>query len=162
MVIISVVGCKSSKKKRQSYLQSAYIELKDSLPEADVTILRDSIKVIFPDNIMFNINESEIIEPFVAKIFRFSQILTKYSKTNILITGHTDDSGTEEFNTKLSGDRAMRVKEKLASLKVQPDRIFTWGIGSKSPILPNTTIEGRAKNRRVEFIILYNSKENDD
>ena len=107
---------------------------------------------------MFNLNSADLLPSFQSKLNRFCRILNKYNKTNILTTGHTDNSGEESFNMKLSNDRAVNVKQRMIEQQVQEGRIFTWGLGDKSPILPNTTAEGRAKNRRVEFVILFAPK----
>ncbi len=138
-------------------MQREYIELKDSFPEAEVKILSDSIKLIFPDNIMFNTNESKLLVSFADKLLRFTNIFNKYSKTNLLITGYTDNTGVEEQNISLSIERATHVKGKMIENKAQSERILTWGLGQKSPIASNDTEAGRAKNRRVEFVILFNS-----
>lgn len=138
-------------------MKHAYKNIKDSFPEADVTMLNDSIQVIFPNNIVFNSNESAIAEHFVTRLNRFASLLNAYPKTNMLITGHADSTGNEELNNKLSLDRANQVKDKLISFQVNSTRILTWGLGKKLPIASNDTQEGRAKNRRVEFVILYNS-----
>ena len=154
----TTIACKSSKSKKRSYIRSAYLELKDSFPNSDVVLLHDSIQLIFPENIMFNLNSADLLPSFQSKLNRFCRILNKYNKTNILTTGHTDNSGEESFNMKLSNDRAVNVKQRMIEQQVQEGRIFTWGLGDKSPILPNTTAEGRAKNRRVEFVILFAPK----
>jgi outer membrane protein OmpA-like peptidoglycan-associated protein len=139
-------------------MQREYIELKDSFPDAEVKMLNDSIKLIFPDNIMFNTNESKLLISFADKLLRFTNIFNKYSKTNLLITGYTDNTGVEEQNINLSMERATHVKGKMVENKAKSERILTWGLGQKAPIASNDTEAGRAKNRRVEFVILFNSK----
>lgn len=154
---ISYTSCKIVPHKKHAYMKHAFKKIKDSFPEANVTMLNDSIQVIFPNNIVFNSNESSIAEQFVARLHRFAIILNAYPKTNMLITGHADSTGNEELNNKLSLDRAKQVKEQLISFQVKAERLFTWGLGKKLPIASNETQEGRAQNRRVEFVILYNS-----
>ncbi len=156
-MILSIVSCKTGKQREHSYMQHVYMEMKDSFSDAEVYLLRDSIKVIFPDNIMFRRGESEVLEPFLPKLNRFSNVFNKYNRTNVLVTGHTDNTGLEEQNMKLSLERAAHVKGRMIENKVSPERIFTWGLGQKSPITTNDTEEGRGRNRRVEFVILFNS-----
>jgi OOP family OmpA-OmpF porin len=74
-------------------------------------------------------------------------------KVRLKIAGHTDASGSEEFNLKLSQGRAESVAGRLAELGVEPGRIVTMGYGEARPVAGNDTEEGRALNRRIEFII---------
>jgi OOP family OmpA-OmpF porin len=69
----------------------------------------------------------------------------------IVVTGHTDNTGTEALNTKLSKARAESVKKYLASKGVDAKLIQTEGMAAKQPIADNSTPQGQAKNRRVEF-----------
>ncbi len=143
------------KKKKTKYIKDNFKELKEAFPEAQVTIVKDSIKLIFPNNVTFKVASSELLPAFESKITRFANIMKKYSKTNLLITGFTDDSGEAEKNMKLSLDRAQAVKQYLMKSSVAESRLFTWGLGEKNPIASNATAEGKAKNRRVEFVVLY-------
>ncbi len=153
----SMISCKLSKKKQHHYMEHIYKEVKETFPEATVNIINDSIKIIFPNNIIFSSGSAELIPVFYQKLARFSQVLAKYDQTKLLITGHTDNTGEEESNNALSKERSLAVKERLLELKVKNERIFTWGLGQKSPIATNETDEGRSLNRRVEFVILYNN-----
>jgi outer membrane protein OmpA-like peptidoglycan-associated protein len=74
-------------------------------------------------------------------------------KVRFKIAGHTDASGSEEFNLKLSQGRAQAVTERLTELGVEPGRITTIGYGESRPVADNATEAGRALNRRIEFII---------
>jgi outer membrane protein OmpA-like peptidoglycan-associated protein len=145
----------SVRKKKSTYMNKTYNELKTNFPEAQVTIVHDSIKVIFPNNVLFEIGASDVKSGFDEKLNRFAGIINKYDKTNLLITGYTDNSGEIDKNLKLSLDRAENVKKKLLSNQVKEKRLFTWGLGEKNPISSNETEEGKAKNRRVEFVVLY-------
>lgn len=154
-VITCVVSCASTSKS-ENYLNKNYKELKRDFPEAQVSILKDSIKIIFPNNIMFNLGSSSLIPTFEEKLVRFAFLLNKYNKTNLLITGYTDNIGDVNSNMNLSLDRANAVKSKLLKEQVVETRMFTWGLGEKNPISSNDSEDGRKKNRRAEFIILYN------
>ena len=70
------------------------------------------------------------------------------------ISGHTDNVGKAAANQKLSENRAKAVKNYLVQKSIAPERILTVGYGSQRPIAPNTTTEGKQKNRRVEFRII--------
>ena len=68
------------------------------------------------------------------------------------IRGHTDSTGDAAYNMKLSERRADAVKEYMIKNGISPERLSSKGFGAKEPIAPNTTDEGRSKNRRTEFI----------
>ena len=84
------------------------------------------------------------------------QILIKYGKLRIQIEGHTDSTGDNKNNLRLSRDRAMAVRDYILNHFPQIDqkRLRAVGFGSDKPFAPNTTAKGRKENRRVEFIII--------
>jgi outer membrane protein OmpA-like peptidoglycan-associated protein len=84
---------------------------------------------------------------------RVAKVLNQYPQTNIIVTGHTDSKGAEEYNQKLSERRAESVKNALAGVGVNPSRINTIGYGKSKPIADNSTEAGRQMNRRVEIVI---------
>ena len=159
LVILSsllLFSCAGKKKQKTVYMGKTYKELKRDLPDATVTIVNDSIKVLFPENLMFATGSAELNQSFGPKMKTFAGILNKYHKTSILINGYTDNTGSVELNNKLSNDRANAAKLSLISESVNKGRLHSWGHGSNDPIGSNETVEGRQKNRRVEFIVLYN------
>lgn len=163
MVSILVVfdSCKVSKKQKtptpkSNYMNSVYQALKDSFPNTEVYTIMDSVKITFPDDIVFGFGSTKINEIFYQKLRTFTNILNKFEKTNLLVTGHTDNVGEAETNVTLSTLRAEAVKSQLVLNQVNSKRIFIWGLGDKQPRESNKTEEGRAKNRRVEFVVLYN------
>jgi outer membrane protein OmpA-like peptidoglycan-associated protein len=150
-----LVSCGTPKTKH-AYMRKTYKKLKRSLKSsAQVSHMNDTVKVIFPSNLMFGFNSASISETVVPKMQRFAGALNKFDRTSILISGHTDNKGTDEYNNELSSKRADSTKIVLALYNVQKDRINTWGMGMRYPVAPNDTEEGRARNRRVEFVILY-------
>jgi outer membrane protein OmpA-like peptidoglycan-associated protein len=84
----------------------------------------------------------------------FARWLNKNQTARIAIQGHTDNVGDSEANLTLSSDRANGVKQLLMDFGVDSQRIEAKGYGSSQPIAPNSTAEGRSKNRRTEFLIL--------
>ncbi len=82
------------------------------------------------------------------------QLMNKNPKMEIAIAGHTDNVGSDEYNMKLSDDRANAVRNYLVSHGVDASRITAKGYGKVVPIADNTTDEGRQINRRVEFTIM--------
>lgn len=159
MGLVLLAACSPQKRlarKQHSYMQKSYLELKEAVNEAEVTMLNDTIKVLFPEHLLFALNSSEINTATYPLMQRFANALNKYDKTSILINGYTDKSGTEELNRKLSRNRADSARSLLRQDKVVMERMYTWGHASENPIASNDTEEGKRKNRRVEFIILYN------
>jgi outer membrane protein OmpA-like peptidoglycan-associated protein len=84
---------------------------------------------------------------------RVAQILKRYPKLKLIVNGHTDYIGTEEYNEWLSLKRAGAVKQRLAEMGIYPDSVKVFGFGKSRPITQDTSDRGRALNRRVEFII---------
>jgi outer membrane protein OmpA-like peptidoglycan-associated protein len=80
--------------------------------------------------------------------------LKENSSFKIAIHGHTDDQGDEASNLVLSENRAKSVVEYLVSQGISKNRLSFKGFGESKPKVPNTTAEGRAKNRRTEFLLL--------
>ena len=142
-------------KKQKRYMADVYTEMKQAVNEAEVTILNDTVKVLFPEHLLFKKNESEIAAETFPLMERFAKALNKYSKTSILINGYTDMTGGAEFNQQLSKERADAARATLLKYAVNDGRLFTWGLGNKNPIADNSSEDGRRKNRRVEFIMLY-------
>lgn len=154
---LSLQSCNLTHHRKHQYMRKAFMAIQDSFPNAEVRMMRDSIKIIFPDDIMFHTAEADVLPGFMNNIAQFADFFQKFNKTNLLVTGYTDNTGEESFNDKLSEKRAENVKQKLVEYRIQPQRITTWGMGMKSPVASNKTPEGRARNRRVEFVILYDA-----
>lgn len=140
---------------KAEYLDKAYKEIQGALPEADVTLIEDSIKVLFPNNIVYKNGELFPSLGYEAPLKSFSQLLKKYKKTNILVTGHTDSKGSEVKNKEISTLRATNIRQVIIENGISDSRLKAWGLGSVSPIAENDNEEGREKNRRVEFVVLY-------
>lgn len=158
---VLLASCSEEKKlarQEHRYMKRTYKTLKKVLNEADVTRLRDSVRVLFPSNIMYEFNSSVLNPNIYPAVQRFANALNDRSKTEIFVIGHTDSVGTEAYNKELSEQRADTAKKWLVTYKVADARMHSWGMGSKSPIASNDSEEGRKKNRCVEFVVLYNFK----
>jgi len=79
-------------------------------------------------------------------------VMQKDPTINFSVEGHTDSDGDENTNQKLSEDRAKVVMNKLIELGIAPARLKSKGFGESKPIADNNTAEGKAQNRRVEFV----------
>jgi outer membrane protein OmpA-like peptidoglycan-associated protein len=155
-VLLSCDPQKRLARKKHQYMESAYKTIKSSVSEAEVTVLNDSVKVLFPEHLLFQKGSSTINRDVYPLMQRFATALNLYSKTSILVNGYTDSSGAEELNKRLSAQRADSADALLKKYNVPAERLMRWGMGSTNPIADNSTENGRRKNRRVEFIILYN------
>lgn len=142
-------------KKKHEYMESMHVAMKEVINEAEVTILNDSVRILFPEHLLFKTGEATIPEASIPLMERFATLLQKYDRTNVLINGYTDITGGYDLNKKLSQRRADTARVILENFEVAKRRNYTWGFGIKNPIGDNNTEEGRRKNRRVEFIMLY-------
>lgn len=104
-------------------------------------------------NIEFAFGSSAIRKRGTEILDRVYQILEKYSSYDIVIEGHTDDVGAEEYNLNLSEKRAMEVRDYLVKKGTKPERLKYLGMGESLPFYPNTNDENRRRNRRVEFLL---------
>lgn len=106
------------------------------------------------DNIYYNTNSAELTKESRIVIEAFSNYLKENRDIKIEIQGHTDNVGKSKDNEALSANRSNSIKFMLEELGVDGKRITAMGYGDKKPIATNTTEEGRAKNRRTEFMII--------
>lgn len=110
------------------------------------------------DNILFDFNKSTLLESSLPQLDKVSKILIENSNLNVEIIGHTDSIGSASYNQELSMKRAISVRDYLVSKGISSSRFTCKGMGDSFPLLPNTTEENRAKNRRIEFKF-YSKKE---
>lgn len=133
-------------------------ELEADLEGAEVERVGEGIKVTFSSGLLFDVGSSKLSEGAKNDLANMAETLKKYEDTDILIEGHTDSSGSEEFNQKLSEERANSVATYLQSLGVASPRVTTKGYGELAPVADNETTEGKQKNRRVEVAIMANEE----
>lgn len=133
-------------------------EIKGSVPGAEVNRVGEGIELTFNSALLFQINSSELSDSAKASLDKLAGIFTKYPETNILVEGHTDDTGTDEFNMQLSEKRAYAVSNYLQAKGVPQDRFTIKWYGENQPKYPNDSDENRIKNRRVELAIVANDK----
>lgn len=122
----------------------------------DVSRQGENIVLSFPDQISFDVGRADIKPQFMHSLDNVANTLSQYHQTRIEIAGHTDSTGSAEFNQRLSENRAYAVRSYLASRGVTPERMYAVGYGQTRPIASNATAQGRAQNRRVEIIVIPN------
>jgi outer membrane protein OmpA-like peptidoglycan-associated protein len=103
--------------------------------------------------ILFPTGKSDLKPEAKVALAKLSGILLMIPNTNIQIEGHTDSTGTEETNAKLSQARAAAVMDFLKAQGVEETRMSSKGLGFSQPVASNDTADGRSKNRRVEIIV---------
>jgi len=105
---------------------------------------------------MFKPNSAELLEEYKGKLNEAGELLKKHENVTITIEGHTASTGNPDFEMKLSEERAGAVRGYLVSkFGIETNRIKVIGYGSTKPVADNTTPEGKAKNRRIEYEIEY-------
>lgn len=133
-------------------------ELQRSMANAKVERVGEGIKITFDSGILFDVNKSDLRAASFADIDKMATVLQEYPDTNVLVEGHTDNTGTDAINQPLSARRAQAVAGAATARGVATERISTQGYGSSQPVADNSTAEGRQANRRVEIAIYANDK----
>jgi len=133
-------------------------ELQQSVPNATVERVGEGISMTFESGLLFKVNSSEISEAYMVNLNKIVEVFVKYPETNILIEGHTDDSGSDQLNMALSEKRTKAVGAYMVSKGVAPGRLTQKWYGKSQPKYPNDTEANRQKNRRVELAITSNAE----
>ncbi|MDH7516496.1 MAG: OmpA family protein [Bacteroidota bacterium] len=123
----------------------------------DTRVPRPDIRkgaTIILENVEFAPNSADLLPASFAALDAALKTLTDYPRMVVEIGGHTDNRGSARANRDLSLRRANAVRNYLAAKGITPERMKTKGYGPSRPIAPNTTEEGRQRNRRIEFTIL--------
>lgn len=144
-----------------SYMENQRKDFEQALAEEiargdiRVTKLPDHrLKVSMTNATAFDVDSAQIKPGFYSTMDQIAGIVNKYGKTELLIAGYTDDTGSDDYNLELSKRRATAVENYLLADQVAPARLRSIGYGERDPVAPNTTAEGRALNRRVAITII--------
>jgi outer membrane protein OmpA-like peptidoglycan-associated protein len=133
-------------------------EIKQEVPEAQVERVGEGINVTFNSGLLFTINSSTLSDSAQINLEKVAGIFAKYPETNILVEGHTDDTGSDTYNMTLSEKRAQAVANYLQSKGVASNRFTVKWYGEAQPKYPNTSEANRALNRRVELGVMANDE----
>ncbi|HSC96744.1 MAG TPA: OmpA family protein [Burkholderiales bacterium] len=138
-----------------AYMDKQEDELRKVMRDSGVTVTRkgDDIILNMPGNVTFRTDSAELNSQFYKVLDGVALVAKKYDKTIIEVAGHTDSTGTAEYNRQLSQRRASSVAGYLVSRGVMQARIMTAAGGEDHPIASNATDQGRAANRRVEITL---------
>lgn len=138
------------------YMDIQASKLREKLAGTGVQVMRDgdNVRLIMPNKITFNTNESTMLPQANAVLDSVALVANEYDKTNLQIVGYTDSTGNDKINIPLSQRRAQSVASYLSLRGVAGNRLNAYGAGAANPIASNATAEGKAQNRRVEIILI--------
>lgn len=136
-----------------SYMDQQEAELRAQLRGTGVSVTRVGQQIILnmPSNITFDVDSARVKPEFNETLISVGLVLKKFNKTIVDVYGHTDSSGSDNYNQDLSQRRAVAVATVLANQGIDQRRFFIEGRGESDPIASNATEAGRAQNRRVEI-----------
>lgn len=140
------------------YMDKQAAELREDMRNARVERVGEGIKITFDSGILFPTNSATLTSTAMANIDQLAQTLQKYNDTNILIQGHTDATGSDNYNQILSERRANAVQNYTTNHGISLTRITSQGFGESMPVADNTSVSGKQTNRRVEIAIYANEK----
>ena len=135
-------------------------KIEEEIPGAQVERVDDGIVVTFDEGsgVYFATNKYNINEQSQINLNKLIGVFKEFPDTNILVVGHTDSVGDDNYNMTLSKNRANAVSSYLTEKGVNGSRLTTNWFGETQPMHDNSTAAGRAKNRRVNVAILPNDK----
>lgn len=141
-----------------SRMENTAETLRERLPNATVEEVGEGILVTFEGGILFGFDSSELRSGARDDLSSFANALSDMPEANVLVAGHTDSVGSEEYNYDLSLRRARSAVDYLASQGLSRDHLQMAGLGETEPVATNETEAGRQQNRRVELAV-YASEE---
>ncbi len=140
------------------YMDKQAEEIEEEVEGAEVERVGEGILVTFDSGLLFGFDSYKLTPTTKENLNELINTIREYERTNLLIAGHTDSKGAEEYNMTLSRNRANSVSTYLIEKGVNPGRISTVGYGETKPVASNETESGRAQNRRVEVAIYANEE----
>lgn len=138
------------------YMDVQEAKLRERLEGTGVSVTRDGDNIILnmPGNVTFDVDQADIRPDFFEVLDSVALVLEEYEKTLVEVAGHTDSTGSAEYNQALSERRARAVANYLRGQGIQSQRFLIIGHGESLPIADNDTDEGRRLNRRVELTLV--------
>lgn len=129
--------------------------LQASIGNSGVRIVNTGSELVLtlPEAITFDVDSALVQASTREIIFDVARNLQEYPNSTVNVTGHTDNTGTVNYNKDLSARRAQAVSNLLINAGVSASRINAFGAGEASPVASNETLTGRQANRRVEITI---------
>ncbi|MDM8565232.1 OmpA family protein [Candidatus Halobeggiatoa sp. HSG11] len=143
----------ASKQQLLTAKQAQIQKLQDELSELKAKQTDKGLVVTLGD-VLFETGKSTLLSAATQNISKVAMFLNQHPKRNVLIGGHTDNRGSDEYNLGLSQRRADAVRFALIQNNVASNRIQSQGFGESQPVASNSSVSGRQQNRRVEITIL--------
>jgi len=140
------------------YMDKQAEEIRRDITGAKVERVGEGILLTFNSSLMFEVNSFQLGNISKNNLQDLATILAKYDDTEIVVQGHTDSSGSDDYNLELSEKRAKTVRNYLVQNSVSSPRFTIEGYGEAMPIASNETTNGKQQNRRVEVAIYANKK----
>jgi outer membrane protein OmpA-like peptidoglycan-associated protein len=138
------------------YMDNQEKKLREELVGTGVQVSRTEegqIDLIMPGNITFDVSSAVVQESFKPTLASVARVLSEYEDTLVTISGHTDSSGSNEYNQLLSEQRASAVANIILESGIVFERVAAVGYGEDQPSADNAKANGRAENRRVEITL---------
>lgn len=148
IAILAVSGCGYKTTAQREEAQRAERELQS---------VRQMIRSRELPKIEFEFNSAVLLPESYRTLDKIADVMLHYPDMKLIVEGHTDDVGSDDYNDELSLARAGAVKEYLVQLGIYPDFIRVKGYGKRRPVVYGTTNEARSLNRRVEFVLTTRS-----
>ncbi len=133
-------------------------QLAKDLENAQVERVGEGILVTFDSGILFDVDEADLRANAKSNIAELATVLERYDDTDIMVVGHTDATGSDEYNRELSRRRAQSVATFAQAQGIDRSRVRIVGEGETAPVASNNTETGRQQNRRVEVAIFANDR----
>ena len=134
--------------------------IEEAVPGAEVKRVGEGIQIVFDDKsgVNFALNSADLTSVAKQNLDAITEVFIEFPDTNLMIEGHTDDTGAEAYNMTLSKKRAQSVANYFKSKGVSGSRFSVEGFGETAPRFKNDSEANRVKNRRVEIGVAANDK----
>ena len=138
------------------YMDVQEAKLRQKLQGTGVSVTRDGDNIILnmPGNLTFAVDSANIDSDFYPVLDSVTLVIDEFDKTLVEVMGHTDSTGSDDYNQNLSERRADSVSKYFKSRDIQPLRLATYGYGENYPVASNEDTNGRSLNRRVEIALV--------
>lgn len=139
-----------------AYMDRQEAALREQLRGSGVSVTRrgDEIILNMPGNVTFDVDSAGLKPQFFEVLDSVALVAQEFDQTVLVVDGHTDATGSAEYNHDLSGRRADTVARYIVNQGVAPVRVESYGYGEQYPVATNNSPEGREQNRRVELTLI--------
>ena len=138
------------------YMDQQEAKLRAELAGTGVSVTRmgNNITLNMPGNVTFATDSSDLSPAFFDVLNSVGKVLKEFDQTVVEVAGHTDSTGSEDYNQSLSERRAASVSRYFSAKGIAEQRLLTVGMGELRPVADNASVDGRQANRRVEITMV--------